>query len=93
MGLDDFPKYVRYDFFMAILGLLMFYFSFSDDNIYNSFIFHWMLIIVGLVCTIYGIYQMKNNYKKEQKIETIRRIAEELELQKKINKNKPKTLP
>ncbi len=34
MGLGEFPKYVRYDFFMAALGLLMFYFSFSNEKIY-----------------------------------------------------------
>ena len=80
MGIEDFPRYVRYDFFMAILGLLMFYFSFSNENIYNNFFFHWLLIIIGIICFIYGLYQMKKNYIKEQEIEDLRKNKERLEI-------------
>ncbi len=85
MGLDDFPRYVRYDFFMALLGILAFYFSFSNENIYNSFFFHWLLLIISIVAFIYGIYQMKKNYMKEQEIEKIRRDLEIMKLKEKMH--------
>lgn len=84
MGLDELPRYIRYDFFMALLGLLMFYFSFSNDKVYEDFFFHWILIIVGIICFMYGFFQMKKNYLREQELEQMRDDAEKLELKEQI---------
>ncbi|MEK6845317.1 MAG: hypothetical protein AABY26_01045, partial [Nanoarchaeota archaeon] len=65
-----------------------FYFSFSNHNVYESFFFHWILIILGMVCFMYGLFQMKKNYLRELELEKMREDVEKISLKEQI-KSKP----
>lgn len=71
MSYQDVPKYVRYDFFVAILGLVMFYFAFSNEKIYLDTFSHWTLTLVGITCLIFGLYHMKENYLREREVDML----------------------
>ncbi len=72
MSPDDIPKYMRYDFFMAVLGVLISYFSFSNANIYGISTLRWSMFGFGAILSIYGIGEMSSTYYNEKKIQKIR---------------------
>lgn len=71
-SLDDIPKYIRYDFFMALLGILIIYFVIVTDRIYNNIVLLNLFLSVGIPSFLYGIYEMKKNYGKEKEIQYLK---------------------
>ena len=85
MSLDDVPKYVRYDFFMAILGIFIIYFTFSNENVYKIEPLRWALFIFGVVLSVYGIAEMSSTYYSEKKIQKISNKIELANVKKELN--------
>ena len=69
--LTDTPKYVRYDFFMALLGIFIAYATYTNNNLYNEILMRFLLLIISVVCTLYGIVEMKKNYEKDKEVQDI----------------------
>ncbi len=59
---DELPRYLRYDIFMALLGGFMFYFSFTNKIISQNPDFRQVLVAASLIITSVGILKMKEVY-------------------------------
>lgn len=67
----DTPKYVRYDFFMAVLGLVIAYTGYTNESAYFSESVQFILIVAGAICLFYGLKEMKMNYEKDKELQDI----------------------
>lgn len=76
--INDIPKYIRYDFFISLIGLLIIYLSFSEALLRDPSLFIFS-IVVGSFFLGFGLTKMKKNYKEELKVESKRK---ELQLNK-----------
>jgi len=70
--IDDIPKYIRYDFFMALLGLVIIYFVIITENIYQNTILTILFLFVGIPFFLWGVYEMKKNYDKEKRLQHLK---------------------
>ncbi len=70
-SLEEAPKYIRYDFFMAIIGLFILYFVYTNQIIYDNTNLRAISLIVGCICLIYGLLQMKRNYDEEMELRAL----------------------
>ncbi|OGI64703.1 hypothetical protein A2642_01885 [Candidatus Nomurabacteria bacterium RIFCSPHIGHO2_01_FULL_39_10] len=90
--LDEIPRYVRYDFFMSLLGIIIVYFSFSNGNIYNDKTLHLGFLLFGAALSIYRIAEMSSTYYLEKKIQKLKNLIEIKELKKQIDNQENETL-
>ncbi len=72
--ITEIPHYLRYDFFMSVLGILICYFVYMNALIYADFLLRVLFLILGSSCLLYGIFEMKRNYEAEKQIEEKERI-------------------
>ena len=100
-SLEESPKYIRYDFFMAIIGLFIFYFVYTNGVIYNDTTLRPIALIIGGSCLVYGVLEMKRNYDTEMELRDLQLRLEKrrlgLELKKsettQANQSQPTTKP
>ena len=59
---SELPNYLRYDIFLSIFGILIFYFAFTNMGISRNVRFQQVLIIVSLFMLGVGIFKMKQTY-------------------------------
>ena len=84
---EELPKYIRYDFFMAIIGLFILYFVYTNKLIYDDVYLRPITIkIVGL-CFIYGVLEMKKNYDIEMELRDLQLRLEKRRLISKLKKS------
>lgn len=77
-NITDIPKYVRYDFFMALFGIITAYFLFANERVYENRTLRIIFAIISGACLLYGLIEMKENYEQEKQL-----IAVERELRRK----------
>ena len=85
-SVENIPKYVRYDFFMALFGILVAYFLFTNERVYDNPDLRAFLVTLSTVTIFYGILEMKNNYNKEKEVQDIKREIEKLNAEKELEK-------
>lgn len=85
-SVDDIPRYIRYDFFMALFGIVVAYFLFTNDRVYNNADLRAFLVTLSIVTIFYGVWEMKNNYNKEKEVQEIKQELEKLKAIKELNK-------
>lgn len=93
-NLGDIPKYIRYDFLIAVLGMILISTAWYFSNIIKidsaSFI---ILYVCGIPLIIWGFGEMYANYEEEKSIISYRNLLkkkeliEEMEIKKIIDKN------
>ncbi|OGY43317.1 MAG: hypothetical protein A2729_05350 [Candidatus Buchananbacteria bacterium RIFCSPHIGHO2_01_FULL_39_14] len=71
--IDKVPRYVRYDFLMVLLGVLVAYFLFTNDKVYNEQTLKILFSIISASCLIYGLLEMKENYEKDKELQEMER--------------------
>ncbi|MFH0978793.1 MAG: hypothetical protein V1837_05830 [Candidatus Woesearchaeota archaeon] len=86
MSPEDIPKYVRYDFFIAILGIFIVYFAFSNANAYGNTTIRWSLFVFGVIISVYGLAEMSSSYYAEKKIQKIKNVIEWVKVKKDFDK-------
>lgn len=69
MDISEIPKYIRYDFFMALLGIIIAYFTFSTEIIYKNQLGRILFLVMSAACVVYGLLEMKNNYEREKELQ------------------------
>lgn len=70
------PKFVRYDFFVTLIGvgLIVFAYYYTNINPPNPKLDLDIVYIIGFPLIIYGMGQMYNNYKLDMEILTLQSI-------------------
>jgi len=81
-SVEDIPRYIRYDFFMALFGIIIAYFAFTNERVYNTTEIRWLFLIISSTTILYGIFEMKNNYDKDKELQEERRKLEQLRIGK-----------
>ena len=81
-SVEDIPRYIRYDFFMALFGIIIAYFVFTNERVYNTTEIRWLFLIISSTTILYGIFEMKNNYDKDKELQEERRKLEQLRIDK-----------
>ncbi|HLC57311.1 MAG TPA: hypothetical protein VJH95_01945 [Candidatus Nanoarchaeia archaeon] len=81
-SVEDIPRYIRYDFFMALFGIIIAYFAFTNERVYNTTEIRWLFLIISSTTILYGIFEMKNNYDKDKELQEERRKLEQLRIDK-----------
>ena len=87
-SLENIPKYIRYDFFMALFGIFVLYFLFTNDRIYNLLELKILFSVLGAATILYGVFEMKNNYDADKEIQEQKRELDKLIATEEINKIK-----
>ncbi len=88
MSPEQIPKYIKYDFFVSLIGLSIIYISISKENIFQNSLFFFPFIIIGSSFFFYGLHEMKENYIEEKKLTKIRRDIELIDLKNELKKRK-----
>ncbi len=70
-SIDEIPKYVRYDFFMALFGTLLIYLLCTNEILYKNSVLLILFSIIGVSTLLYGILEMKGNYERDKKISVL----------------------
>ena len=85
--LDEVPRYLRYDVFLSLLGVFIFYFTFTN-TILSSSLTMWLASIMGAcACLGYGLLEMKDNYYSYTEIVKLRYALEKKQILAKLGKN------
>ena len=84
--IEDVPRYVRYDFFMALFGIITAYFSFTNNIIFTNSTLKILFAVMSTSCLLYGLLEMKNNYEKDKKIQELERECRKRELLQHLQK-------
>ncbi|MBI5392620.1 hypothetical protein HZA96_02010 [Candidatus Woesearchaeota archaeon] len=87
----DLPKSIRYDFFMALLGIVLLYFLNITPRLYEDSFKFILLLMIGTSSLVYGLFEMSKNYQKENEINNLERIIKKRSLMNEINQLKEKT--
>lgn len=85
-SLDDIPRYIRYDFFMAPFGIFVAYFLFTNDRVYSNPDLRLVFAALSVVTIFYGVFEMKNNYNKEKEVQEMKRETEKIKAIEELNK-------
>lgn len=80
------PKFVRYDFFVTLIGVGFIVFAFYYTNINPPAIKLDLDLayIIGFPLIIYGMGQMYNNYKSDMELLTLQSIKQKKEIIKNL---------
>lgn len=89
MSPEDIPRYVRYDFFIAVLGIVIVYFAFSNSHVYDNSALRWGSFIFGVAISVYGMTEMSSTYYAEKKIQRAKAIIDLVNVKNQLN-NIPK---
>jgi arginine exporter protein ArgO len=71
--IESMPKYMRYDFFLAAIGILGTYFVFSNNLVYYNSVMRIIFICTSAFCFMYGLFEMKGNYEQEKIMQSLER--------------------
>ena len=64
---SDLPHYLRYDIFLSIFGILIFYFAFTNSDIRNIHL-QPVLVFVSLIMLSVGLIKMKQTYDMNRNV-------------------------
>jgi len=67
---------------MALFGIIIAYFAFTNERVYNTTEIRWLFLIISSTTILYGIFEMKNNYDKDKELQEERRKLEQLRIGK-----------
>ena len=88
-GFSEIPKYVRYDFLITFIAIILISSAWYFTNINeipkeNTNIFY----LIGIPLAIWGFGEMYNNYREGRDLKQLQTIVEKTEIYEKLAKNR-----
>lgn len=77
---DELPKYLRYDIFMSLLGILTLYFSFVNERI--PVLLRVVIAAIGAGFFGWGALEMKANYEADKHISALEHEIKHMRLKR-----------
>ena len=88
-GFGEIPKYVRYDFLITFIAIILissawYFTNVNDIQKENTNAFY----LIGIPLAIWGFGEMYNNYREERDLKQLRTIVEKKEIFDQLIKHK-----
>lgn len=83
----ELPNYLRYDIFLSIFGILIFYFAFTNTAISENVLLQNILMLASFIMLTVGIFKMKQTYDMNKQVWELEYQLRLKQLKKRLKEN------